>query len=106
VTVNHKNVLALIDTGANRTVASENWRRQVGEKLIPLDAGEVRCLYAADGRRVQISGKIQCNFNISGLTIPFTVLIVPNLTQKLIIGQDMLQFTKANIDYSKNTVIL
>ena len=85
-------------------MASENWRRQVGEKMLPLESGDVQCLYAADGRRVKISGKIHCNFNINGLTIPFTVLIVPNLSQKLIIGQDMLQFTRANIDYSTNTV--
>ena len=104
MSVNHKPVLALIDTGANRTVGSEQWRQQVGEKLQNLDPGELKYLFAADGRRVEISGKIHCNFNINGLTIPFPVLIVPHLTQKVIIGQDMLQFTRANIDYANNTV--
>ena len=102
--MNNKNVLALIDTGATRTVGSEQWRRQIEADLIQLEPEEQRFLFAADGRKVEILGKIQCDFNINGLIVPFTALIVGNLTQKLIIGQDLLRFTKANIDYASNTV--
>lgn len=85
-------------------MASEHWRRQIGAELLQLEQEEQRFLFAADGRRVEIIGKIQCDFNINGLVVPYTALIVPNLTQKLIIGQDMLKHTKANIDYATNTV--
>ena len=104
VELNGYSTLSLVDTGASRTVASEECRRQIGAPLQPLQHGEINKLYAADGRVVDIKGKIDCDVNINGLIIPFKILIVNHLTQKLIIGQDFLQYTKTKIDYADNSV--
>ena len=104
VGLNGKDTLALVDTGASRSVASEDCRKQIGATLQPLEQGEISQLFAADGRVVKIQGKIDCDININGLIIPFKILIVNQLTQKIIIGQDFLQHTQAKIDYSDNTV--
>ena len=104
IRLNGTETLALVDTGASRSVASEECRRQIGAPLQPLEAGETSELYAADGRMVKIQGKIDCDIDIQGLIIPFKIFVVDQLTQKLIIGQDFLQFTKAKIDYSDNTI--
>ena len=104
IALNGKETLTLVDTGASRSVLSEECRRQIGAPLQPLQSGEISKLFAADGRVVNIQGKIDCDVNINGLSIPFKFLIVNQLTQKAIIGQDFLQHTKAKIDYADNTV--
>ena len=52
---------------------------------------------AANGKIMQVKGNVDIPLNINGLTVVHTFLVLPYITQDLILGVDFLMKTEAKI---------
>ena len=97
-------MLALVDTGAGSSVISERLIRKLGMKIKPLDKNDLSVLSTADGNLIKVKGKVCLSIKLNGLTVPYDFLVVPAITEDLILGIDFLSHTKAEINCSDRTV--
>ncbi|KII61607.1 hypothetical protein RF11_13763 [Thelohanellus kitauei] len=91
VSLNGSNYLALIDTGASRSVVVANLVRKEPK----------RCRYSlitATGSRVPVNGCSKVEFYIEDKLFSVEFLIVESLSYHIILGMDFLRFNEAVID--------
>jgi len=106
IEIHNVTVLALLDTGASKSAVSDRWLQQLGLKPRPLSVEETSLMYCADGREVNIIGKVTLDIKIKGLIIQYDFAVIRNLSQNIICGMDFLNDTHAHIDCANNTVTL
>lgn len=94
---------ALIDTGASRSVISENFFHDLRLKY-EIGAGIPRNLIVADGRLVPVKGKVGITIKVNGLNMPFEFLILKNSQHAIILGTDFLEYHKAKIDFEEKVI--
>ena len=101
-------VVALVDTGASKTLMSEDTAKTLELHVEPLNSGDLAMLFSADGNPLPIVGKVITNFNINGLKFTYTINIVHKLSHVLIIGCDMMQYTmqytNAVVDFGRRKI--
>lgn len=99
-------ILALIDTGAYYSIVSEQFFKRLALPLRRLETNEYQKLCLADGKPVDLLGKVEITIKINGLSIPFECRVLPNLAYDLILGLDFLESTKAQIDFKERILTL
>jgi len=60
----------------------------------------------ADNSPMDVRKKIQANMKLGGIIITAEFLIIDNIGYDVIVGQDILESTKANIDTHTRTLTL
>jgi hypothetical protein len=95
-----------VDTGACRSCVSSDFVKQLKLKAKPLKTGDARILFAANNNAIKTEGTVEIDLKIQGLVIPFEFTVIHNLSQKLIIGLDLLNASQAKIDLEDHTVTL
>ena len=94
VKVKNKGRRALIDSGADTVVISEQFYKEIfGKNARPRLTGTK--LRTADGGLMPLLGETFIHFEISGKVYPHTCLVVRNLNHGLILGRDFM--TKYNM---------
>ncbi len=98
-------VFPLVDSGASHSVIAIETLRKIRRNAVisPLPSQTAQ---TADGSSIPILGKIQLHITLGKMTVPIQLLVVPHLSQDLIIGRDFLRLHKAQIDFSKNRLVL
>ena len=71
-----------------------------------LQEGDIRRLVAANGKIMNVKGNVDIPLNINGLTVVHTFLVLPYITQDLILGVDFLTKTEAKINFKDRTLTL
>ena len=106
ITVNIRDTefLALLDTGAVKTLLSEELAQRLGVDLIPLDSTDISVLYAADGSPMPVRAKTTLAMNISGVKVRQEVQVIQKLNHLMILGCDFLRQSNAVIDFGKHLV--
>src|SRR6188768_2684377 len=84
-------VSALLDTGASVSVVSEQLIKHLDIPIKPIRKSESKLLTTADGKPINVLGKVLLSIKIRGLTIPFEFLVTRNLAENIILGIDFLQ---------------
>jgi len=98
VIINQTEVLALVDSGASKSLIAEEMVYQLGLEIKPLLQGDLAVLFSADGNPLPIMGRTQITFDIAGLKFTCDVNVVKQLNHALIVGCDILKSTGALID--------
>ena len=78
--------------------------KRLGVRIAKIDPGEDQILFAANGGRIRVVGKVSLTIKVGGLNIPYDFLVVNQLTQNLILGINFLQFSRALINLDKQIV--
>ena len=97
-------MLSLVDTGASRSCVSVQLINRLRSKIEPLDENETKFLYAADGKPVEVVGKVSLPINLNGLSIFVEFLVLPSLNNELIYGLDFLERSLAQINCATRTI--
>ena len=97
--IQNKKCVALLDSGSARTICSENFFQKLNVSLEPLQDGESKRMFAANGSAISVIGKASLNVKINGLIIPFEFLVLKQITQNVILGSDFFWLSQANISY-------
>ena len=83
---------------------SEKFVKRLGVRIAKIDPGDDQILFAANGGRIRVVGKVSLTIKVGGLNIPYDFLVVNQLTQNLILGINFLQFSRALINLDKQIV--
>jgi hypothetical protein len=102
--VNFKAALGLIDTGAITSCISELFARFSHVK--PAPTKDKIKLISANSSPICSLGTVNVELSIQGLVIPFTMHVSRSLSHKLILGQDFLQFSNADINCGDRSITL
>src|SRR6267154_5253342 len=97
-------VIGLLDSGCGMSVVANHFVKKMGWHVENLEEEDLVNLLAANGTSIKVQGKITISLKIGGLVIPFDFLVVEELRQNLILGNDFLNATKAVINYRDGTV--
>ena len=98
----------LVDSGAGVSVISQKFcERMLRQKahFTILDY-ERKPIVMADNSPMDVRGKIQADVKLGGILFPADFLVIDRLGYDVIIGQDLLEFTKANINIHTKTLTL
>ena len=95
---------ALLDTGSFFSLLSHNTARKLNIKTVPLNEGNARRLFSANGSQLKIMGTASISLNICSLILPVSVHIVENLNEHLILGREFLRSSSAVLDFKTSTV--
>lgn len=76
IKIKNKTVKVLIDTGASRSICSENFLHELGLKYEIGMEGIPKNLIVADGRFIPVKRKIGITIKVNGLYMPFEFLIL------------------------------
>jgi hypothetical protein len=104
--INGRPVRGLLDTGSGSTLINSSLARKLKLPIRPVQKGQLSCLFAAEGSKLNIEGVTDITFNVSGLLIMHTVYVVVNIAESLILGSDFLSDNQIIIDYSHKIVSL
>jgi hypothetical protein len=104
--INARPVRGLLDTGSGSTLINCSLARKLKLPIRPVQKGQLSCLFAAEGYKLNIEGVTDNTFNVSGLLIMHTVYVVVNIAESLILGSDFLSDNHIIIDYSHKIVSL
>ncbi|KJE96429.1 hypothetical protein CAOG_010019 [Capsaspora owczarzaki ATCC 30864] len=95
--------IALIDTGASRSVSSSTFAEKHHLPLGPPEA--IPCLYSVNNTPVPIKGlTTPLRIVVSNLSVDHPLLILPNASHDIIIGCDLLKAHRASIDVATDKV--
>jgi hypothetical protein len=104
--INGRPVRGLLDTGSGSTLINSSLARKLKLPIRPVQKGQLSCLFAAEGSKLNIEGATDITFNVSGLLIMHTVYVVVNIEESLILGSDFLSDNQIINDYSHKIVSL
>ena len=102
VRVNGELIMALIDTGACVTIASEEFAKRIIQDLIPLEKG--RHWRAANGGEIEVLGETTVNLELGSKAFDVSLVVARNLSHSLIIGTDVIRENKFIIDFKTNKI--
>ena len=94
-------VMALIDTGSQITCLSETFFREISkqEKYPTLPVTNVMVISAIGKNKIPVRNQTLLTLQVAEITIRTVFLIIPNLTSKMILGNDWLFDNRAVLDY-------
>ena len=107
VTLCQRKVIALIDTGAQLTFASEKIFQLVPElHKYKLQKSKIGQVLTADEGKLNVNGVIEVPAFIDDKYVRLNIHIVENLNRELILGVDFLKRYQAVIDFSSRRMKL
>jgi len=104
VCINGVLIPSLVDTGAARTLVSEELALLLGVPIEKLPPNKCKLLFTADGTRMHLREKTVLSLKINELTFHKEAYVVRNLSHRLILGLDFLQDANAVVDCRRRTV--
>ncbi|UYV65155.1 K02A2.6-like [Cordylochernes scorpioides] len=103
IIINGQNVEALVDSGADYSVISENFRRYL---KIPFFAEKGPVLRVANRKHIETLGRCNLKVSIEELEIYFTFVVFSECSHHIILGLDFFRATSAVIDCGKGEIHL
>ena len=99
-----KNLLALFDSGATYScINSSDVDGLANREPLP-DPLDVET--ASDGNFIRIVDRVGLDFYVDGLRMTDEFMVVPNLSESVIIGATTMQKWKIKLDFEHDTIIL
>ena len=89
----------LIDSGASRSVIDANYSKRLGLAVRTLDENDPKFLLTANAQPVQCLGKVELNMCIQGLNVVHDFLVLPDLSNQLLVGTDFLIGKKCILNF-------
>ncbi|UYV63284.1 hypothetical protein LAZ67_2003650 [Cordylochernes scorpioides] len=96
ISVNRQNIEALVDSGADFSVISENFRRHL---RIPFFVKKGPILRVANKKYVETLGRCNIRITIKELEVRFNFVVLSECSHHIILGWDFFQATNAIIDW-------
>ena len=99
-----RKIRALLDTGSCATCISSDLVKTLKISIESLQPGSINSYFTANNTPLNVLGTAELDINLQGLIIPFTAVVMDNLSDRLIIGSNFLESTNAVIDY-QNAIV-
>ncbi|UYV64119.1 hypothetical protein LAZ67_2006616, partial [Cordylochernes scorpioides] len=103
VEINGRKIKALVDSGADFSVISDKFRRELKTPLFK-EPGPI--LKAANKNLIETLGKCVLNIEVNGLNISFEFVVMVECSHDIIFGWDFFKATEAVIDCDRNELHL
>ncbi|UYV77740.1 hypothetical protein LAZ67_15002095 [Cordylochernes scorpioides] len=103
VEINGRKIKALVDSGADFSVISDKFRRELKTPLFK-EPGPI--LKAANKNLIETLGKCVLNIEVNGLNISFEFVVMVECSHDIIFGWDFFKATEAVIDCGRNELHL
>ncbi|UYV63918.1 K02A2.6-like [Cordylochernes scorpioides] len=103
VEINGRKIKALVDSGADFSVISDKFRRELKTPLFK-EPGPI--LKAANKNLIKTIGKCVLNIEVNGLNISFEFVVMVECSHDIIFGWDFFKATEAVIDCGRNELHL
>ncbi|UYV77154.1 hypothetical protein LAZ67_14003459 [Cordylochernes scorpioides] len=103
VEINGRKIKALVDSGADFSVISDKFRREL---KTPLSKEPGPILKAANKNLIETLGKCVLNIEVNGLNISFEFVVMVECSHDIIFGWDFFKATEAVIDCGRNELHL
>ncbi|UYV72103.1 hypothetical protein LAZ67_9001818 [Cordylochernes scorpioides] len=103
VEINGRKIKALVDSGADFSVISDKFRRELKTPLFK-EPGPI--LKAANKNLIETLGKCVLNIEVNGLKISFEFVVMVECSHDIIFGWDFFKATEAVIDCGRNELHL
>ncbi|UYV66446.1 hypothetical protein LAZ67_4001706 [Cordylochernes scorpioides] len=103
VTINGTKVLALVDSGADYSVISEDFRCRIRTPMLSSKGPIIR---VANSKCVRALGKCVLRIKVNELTQPFEFLVLSQCSHCVILGWDFLKLTQAEINCEHDELYL
>ncbi|UYV74229.1 DDI2 [Cordylochernes scorpioides] len=103
VEINGRKIKALVDSGADFSVISDKFRRELKTPLFK-EPGPI--LKAANKNLIETIGKCVLNIEVNGLNISFEFVVMVECSHDIIFGWDFFKATEAVIDCGRNELHL
>ncbi|UYV75605.1 K02A2.6-like [Cordylochernes scorpioides] len=103
ITIKGSEVLALVDSGADYSVISEDFRRHIRTPLLSSKRPIIR---VANSKCVRALGRLVLKINVNELTQPFEFIVLSECSHKVILGWDFLKLTQAKVNCGENELYL
>ncbi|UYV67511.1 hypothetical protein LAZ67_5001024 [Cordylochernes scorpioides] len=103
VTINGTEVLALVDSGADYSVISEDFRCRIRTPMLSSKGPIIR---VANSKCVRALGKCVLRIKVNELTQPFEFLVLSQCSHCVILGWDFLKLTQAEINCEHDELYL
>lgn len=109
ISINNKNMLALVDTGSNVSILGASALHLLKELNLQLNYDVSLCITTADGTVQNALGYVWIPITIDGLTKSVKLILVPCVSHELILGVDFLNIFNfsvnfANFSYNTSTL--
>ena len=98
------NLMALFDSGATYSCVNANDVDGLANREPLPDPLDVET--ASDGNFIRIVDRVGLDFYIDGLRMTDEFMVVPNLSESVIIGATTMQKWKIKLDFEHDTIIL
>ena len=95
---------ALLDTGSQFSIVSDDFLTQLGVVLQPIAPQDQKSLLTADKSRMHVLGKTQLSFKIQDIKFEKEFLVVPHLVYPMLLGFDFCCEHGINFDLSNGVV--
>lgn len=99
-----KVLYALFDSGANLSCINEEFALEITE-LIPFKHPR-RLATASDQHFIEIENAIRSDFYLNDVHLSDEFLVVPNLSEEVIIGASTMQKWRIKLDFEHDTVFV
>ncbi|UYV67564.1 hypothetical protein LAZ67_5001228 [Cordylochernes scorpioides] len=103
VEINGRKIKALVDSGADFSVISDKFRRELKTPLFK-EPGPI--LKAANKNLIETIGKCVLNIEVNGLKISFEFVVMVECSHDIIFGWDFFKATEVVIDCGRNELHL
>lgn len=99
VSLFEKQITALLDSGASHSVIGGPGLRLIDEFCLEIDRCHEKEIATADGGRQSISGCVYLPLCVDGITRSLKLLVVPSISNLLILGSDFARLFMLVMDY-------
>ena len=97
---------ALVDSGSSVSAINSKLFNRSKLQHLPIQSPSISKITGAGGAQHPVSGQINIEFRIGGVTISHKFLLIPALQNLMILGTDFLSKNKARLDWESNTLSL
>ena len=95
-------VIALLDSGASRSVIGKDAMFLIEKFNLKIDKCSEKCVRTADGKPQSIIGYVYVPIRVGNICKVFEILLVPSVTQSLILGSDFCKEFCLEINFKNN----
>ena len=97
-----KTLYSLFDSGANLSCISPDYVKEIE---VPLHLGRIRQLgTASEGHYIEVSHAVRLDFYIDDVLLSDEFLVVPGLSEEVIIGAATMQKWRMKLNFEHDTV--
>lgn len=104
IKMNGREVEALIDTGACRSVLSRTFSNFIQAEIRPLKPTDLPILVSADGYSLRVVGTTTVDVDLSSGCMCYEFYVLEELSQNVILGLDFLESNGAAMDFKTRTI--